>query len=71
MKSVSITCQIDSEISTRGEITNIKYYVMVCLRPAETWWLSPDTPFSFTKKTDHNYVTETMLEMALNIMMNP
>jgi hypothetical protein len=30
------------------------------------WWVSPGTPVSSTKKTDHHDITEILLKVALN-----
>jgi hypothetical protein len=30
------------------------------------WWFSPDTPVSFTNKTDSHDITEILLKVQLN-----
>jgi hypothetical protein len=34
------------------------------------WWVSPGTPVSSTKKTDHHNITGILLNVALNTI-NP
>jgi hypothetical protein len=38
----------------------------VCPWHAAGWWFSPETPVSFTNKTDRHDIAEILLKMALN-----
>ena len=43
----------------------------VCQRLVTGRWFSPGTPVSFTNKTDHHYITEILLKLALNTINPP
>ena len=67
MQSVPITTKVVSSKPVHGDgVLDTTLCDKVCQLHATGRWFSPGTPVSSTNKTDHNYITEILLKVALN-----
>jgi len=73
MQSVSITTNLVSLNPTQVRCVRYNICLKVCQWLATGQWFSRGTPVSSTNKTDHHDITEILLKVALNtiIQSNP
>ena len=73
MQSVPITTKVVSSNSVHGEMYSIQLDVIKFVSNLlQVGGFFPDTPVSFTNKTDRHDINEILLKVALNtINLNP
>ena len=67
VQSVPITNKVVSSNRVHGDVYSIQHYVIKFVSHLrQVGCFSPDTPISYTNKTDRHDMTEILLKMALS-----
>ena len=68
---MSITTDVESSNHVHGEVYSIQQYVIKFVSDLQQVgpWLSPGTPVSSTNKTVRHDITEILLKVALNTII--